>query len=56
MSAKHEAPQVNSIVRKAADQVAKTKTRRTRKPKAKDVPRWDCRGQLSLFDMSGEAK
>jgi hypothetical protein len=56
MSTEHEAPQVNPMVKKAADQVAKTKTRRTSKPKAKDVPRWGCRGQLALLDVSGEAK
>lgn len=50
MTAKPEAAQVNPIVRKAADQVASTKRRRACKPKPKDLPRWECRDQLSLFD------
>ncbi|WP_157186152.1 hypothetical protein [Nocardia jiangxiensis] len=54
MSAEHEAAQVNPIVRKAADQVANK--RRASKPKAKELPRYDCRGQLSLFDTSKDPK
>jgi hypothetical protein len=50
MSGKPEARQVNPIVRKAADQVATAKRRRASKPKPKDLPRWECRDQLSLFD------
>ncbi|MET8424384.1 hypothetical protein [Nocardia sp. NPDC004860] len=46
---KPAAPQVNPIVRAAADQVAKSKRRR--KAAGKDIPRtWTCEGQLSLFD------
>lgn len=48
MSAKPD--QVNPIVRAAADQVSKGKRRRP--AKAKDIPRWECRDQLSLFDPS----
>jgi hypothetical protein len=52
MNTRHEAQQVNPIVRKAADQVADAKRRRTSKPKPKDLPRWECPDQLSLFDTS----
>ena len=54
MSAKPKAAQVNPIVRKAADQVARK--RRASKPKAKDLPRYECRGQLSLFDSLEDVK
>lgn len=50
MSTKPSASQVNPILQAAADQVSKSKRRRT--PKAKDLPRWECRDQLSLFDPS----
>src|SRR5690349_22726247 len=54
MTSKPETAQVNPIVRKAADQVANAK-RRTAKPK--DLPRWECRDQLSLFDpLEGAGK
>jgi hypothetical protein len=56
MNTKSEGSQVNPIVRKAADQVAKTKRRRAGKPKPKDLPRWECRDQLSLFDTREAAK
>ncbi|WP_157110938.1 MULTISPECIES: hypothetical protein [Nocardia] len=49
MSAKPSASQVNPIVQAAADQV---KAKRRRPAKAKDLPRWECRNQLSLFDPS----
>ncbi|AHH17268.1 hypothetical protein NONO_c24720 [Nocardia nova SH22a] len=54
MSTEPEARQVNPIVQKAADQVGKR--RRARKSKAKDLPRWECRGQLSLFDSTGDTQ
>ncbi|MBV7704645.1 hypothetical protein NOVA_17885 [Nocardia nova] len=47
---KRPASQVNPIVQAAADQVSKAKRRRP--AKAKDLPRWECRDQLSLFDPS----
>lgn len=50
MSTTPEAQQVNPIVRKAADQIAESK--RVGKPKPKDPPRYQCRGQLSLFDTT----
>ncbi|WP_063053020.1 hypothetical protein [Nocardia arthritidis] len=40
----------NPIVTAAAEQVAKSKRRRT--GKARDLPRWECRDQLTLFDPS----
>jgi hypothetical protein len=46
---KRPASQVNPIVQAAADQVT---AKRRRTPKAKDLPRWECRDQLSLFDPS----
>lgn len=54
MSTEPEAQQVNPVVKKAADQVGKR--RRAKKSSAKDVPRWECRGQLSLFDSTGEVQ
>lgn len=48
MSTKHEAAQVNPIVQAAADRVRKSKNRR----KVKDLPRWECPGQLGLFEES----
>jgi hypothetical protein len=54
MSTKHEDTQVNPIVKKAADQVTEAKCRRASKPKAKDLPRWECREQLSLFESAGD--
>ncbi|MQY19334.1 hypothetical protein [Nocardia macrotermitis] len=53
MNAKKKAAQVNPIVRKAADQITQ---RRSSKPTAKDLPRREGDGQLSLFDSSGERK
>ncbi|MET9031106.1 hypothetical protein ABZW96_36745 [Nocardia sp. NPDC004168] len=41
----------NPIVTAAAEQVAKSKRRRA-SSKAKDVPRWECRDQMTLFDPS----
>ncbi|MGY2019885.1 hypothetical protein [Nocardia gipuzkoensis] len=40
----------NPIVTASAEQVA-IKRRRTRS-KAKDLPRWECRDQMTLFDPS----
>ncbi|MGY1959603.1 hypothetical protein [Nocardia gipuzkoensis] len=41
--------QTNPIVTAAAEQVAKSKRRRTRS-KARDLPRWECPDQMTLFD------
>ncbi|WP_084823770.1 hypothetical protein [Nocardia beijingensis] len=41
----------NPIVTAAAEQVAKSKRRRTTS-KARELPRWECRDQLALFDPS----
>ncbi|MEU6189020.1 hypothetical protein [Nocardia sp. NPDC047038] len=41
----------NPIVTAAAEQVAKSKRRRT-SSKTKDVPRWECPDQMTLFDPS----
>ncbi|MEU2104303.1 hypothetical protein [Nocardia sp. NPDC019255] len=43
--------QPNPIVTAAAEQVAKSKRRRT-SGKARDLPRWECLDQMSLFDPS----
>ncbi|MGY1867294.1 hypothetical protein ACW9HK_19570 [Nocardia gipuzkoensis] len=43
--------QANPIVTAAAEQVAKSKRRRTNS-KARDLPRWECPDQLTLFDPS----
>ncbi|MGY1869831.1 hypothetical protein ACW9HK_32555 [Nocardia gipuzkoensis] len=43
--------QANPIVTAAAEQVATSKRRRTRS-KAKDLPRWECPDQMTLFDPS----
>ncbi|MGW4330286.1 hypothetical protein ACWEKR_30905 [Nocardia sp. NPDC004573] len=42
--------QANPIVTAAAEQVAKSKRRRT--GKARDLPRWECPDQMTLFDPS----
>ncbi|WP_280315719.1 hypothetical protein [Nocardia abscessus] len=42
--------QPNPIVTAAAQQVAKSKRRRT--GKARDLPRWECPDQMPLFDPS----
>ncbi|WP_040781095.1 hypothetical protein [Nocardia pneumoniae] len=44
------ARQRNPIVTAAAEQVAKSKRRRT--SKARDLPRWECPDQMTLFDHS----
>ncbi|MGW5221600.1 hypothetical protein ACWEQA_27380 [Nocardia sp. NPDC004085] len=41
----------NPIVTAAAEQVAKSKRRRS-SSKARELPRWECREQLTLFDPS----
>ncbi|WP_159845771.1 hypothetical protein [Nocardia sp. CY41] len=41
----------NPIVTAAAEQVAKSKRRRSTS-KARELPRWECRDQLTLFDPS----
>ncbi|MGY1874274.1 hypothetical protein [Nocardia gipuzkoensis] len=45
------ARQTNPMVTAAAEQVAKFKRRRT-SSKARELPRWECRDQLTLFDPS----
>ncbi|MCX4093662.1 hypothetical protein [Nocardia sp. alder85J] len=45
------ARQVNPIVKAAAEQVQRSKNRPA-KPKPRELPRWSCRDQLSLFDPS----
>lgn len=41
----------NPIVTAAAEHVAKSKRRRST-TKARELPRWECRDQLTLFDPS----
>ncbi|WP_081635750.1 hypothetical protein [Nocardia sp. BMG111209] len=50
-SPKPAARQVNPMVQAAADQVQRSKNRPAKR-KAKELPRWTCRDQLSLFDPS----
>ncbi|MBF6171523.1 hypothetical protein [Nocardia blacklockiae] len=49
MTTKKQAAQINPIVQAAADQVRKS---RRRTGKAKDLPRWECPDQLTLFDTT----
>ncbi|RDI64044.1 hypothetical protein [Nocardia pseudobrasiliensis] len=44
-------PQVNPIVQAAADQVNKTKRRNSNALAKERLRRWECRDQLSLFDL-----
>lgn len=43
--------QPSPIVTAAAEQVAKSKRRRT-SSKVRDLPRWECPDQMTLFDPS----
>ncbi|WP_019931514.1 hypothetical protein [Nocardia sp. BMG111209] len=47
---KPAARKVNPMVQAAADQVRRSKKKRP--TKARELPRWTCRDQLSLFDPS----
>ncbi|WP_067811536.1 hypothetical protein [Nocardia beijingensis] len=42
----------NPIVTAAAEQVATSKRRRRVSSKARELPRWECRDQMTLFDPS----
>ncbi|MFI5540296.1 hypothetical protein ACIA5H_28280 [Nocardia sp. NPDC051900] len=44
--------QTNPIVVAAAEQVTKSKRRRRTRSQARDLPRWECPDQMSLFDPS----
>ncbi|WP_280247349.1 hypothetical protein [Nocardia abscessus] len=43
--------ETNPIVTAAAEQVTKSRRRRARS-KARELPRWECRDQMTLFDPS----
>ncbi|MGY1948645.1 hypothetical protein [Nocardia asiatica] len=45
------ARQTNPIVTAAAEQVTKSRRRRARS-KARELPRWECANQMTLFDPS----
>ncbi|WP_280240660.1 hypothetical protein [Nocardia abscessus] len=46
------ARQPNPIVAAAAEQVTKSKRRRRTTSKARELPRWECPDQMTLFDPS----